>query len=86
MNIQLKCILAIFALSAFAYAGDETIGGKNYWRDANGVLHQYLYLNSYSANSWVSSAKFRTLPDVEESLTFTAGSICNPWGQTPRNP
>ena len=55
--------------------GDFIIDGQSYYRDRNGVLHQYLYMNDISKNIAFGSATFRTSPAVEESVPWKNGSV-----------
>ena len=70
-----KAILAVsVATSALvASAGFEQIDGKDYWRDDDGVLHQYLYLKGHSAKLW--TATFLDQPSDATTVPWVANSI-----------
>ena len=70
-----KAILAVsVAASALvAFAGFEQMDGKDYWRDDDGVLHQYLYIKGHSDVLW--TAYFLNQPSDETTVPWVAGSI-----------
>lgn len=70
-----KAILAVsVAASALvASAGFEQIDGKDYWRDDDGVLHQYLYLKGHSKKIW--GATFLDQPSDATTVPWVANSI-----------
>ena len=61
------------ALSSAAFAGFEQIGGKDYWRDDAGTLHQYLYLRGHT--SGIGTAYFLAQPTDTTTTPWVAGSV-----------
>jgi len=66
--------------------------GRTYDRAADGRSHAVLYANKFSSNTYVSSLRFRSIPDVEAQLTFEldstvvfdreSGGGVGSWGKT----
>ena len=56
--------------------GDYTENGKWYYRDSDGVRHQYQFLNGFESNThFPGSVTFREIPDVVASDKWRSGSV-----------
>ena len=56
--------------------GDYTENGKWYYRDSDGIRHQYLFQNGFSSNIHLEGgATFREIPDVVASNRWRNGSV-----------
>ena len=60
------------------FAGDETIDGKDYYRDDAGTLHQYLYVQGHTSTLW--GPKFLNQPGDTETVPYDASAI---WTTSP---
>lgn len=74
LNYGKNLLIASIAFSA--YAGDEIIDGKEYWRDPDGNLHQYLYFNSFTSDTpWPNFRSTREVQDPPESISWTSSAV-----------
>ena len=71
-SIVFSAVAAVAAVFC-AQAGDETIDGKDYWRDDAGTLHQYLYVQGHTSTLW--SPKFLNQPGDTETVPYDDSAI-----------
>ena len=63
-------------LDAGSYGDFTSADGRAYYRSADGVAHQLLYMNELTANgTFGSKAKFREVQDVEQTAAWRNGSV-----------
>ena len=55
--------------------GDYSEDGRWYHRDAEGIKHQYLFLNAFPRNQNFGESKFREVQDVVQSNNWINGSV-----------